>query len=407
MTRRRAKPLGDASPPVSSPQKQVLVRRMATLIRRFPRKVEHRLQRAVGLLRNLALIKLLEVAGGLTIVAAAVQYFSEAETRYHERNSQLWAVINTAAGTRSDGGRSSALEQLADRGVSLEGIELTGAQLRFTDLPYGYFAGATLDSVDFSGANLCGADFTGASLRGATFTFSNLRGAIFAYADLRGATIQWAKVQHASFAAADLRRARIDTFFDSTSFFMTDLRNATLGSMGWRETKLDWANLDGLEVELPSDSANRGQDSIWIASYGELISQGQATAVDPALNRDRFVEWDSLRRLRFDEIRDPLGNSRLRQQTWIMPYRRLRHQPFGFARQWLYRLHPRRTRPDPATCTTYTAPASFIGMLSHPHPRSDTAVAGAEALHTGPRLRIIAGDSAIHLRVYRRAPTPP
>lgn len=107
-------------------------------------------------------------------------------------------------------------------GLTLEGVDLSGGQLREISairakLAGSRFVGADLYRAKFIRADLSGAKLTGARLIGADFTAADLRGA-----DLSGTNLRQAQFQQAKLEGADLRGA----ILDATDFLRADLAGA-------------------------------------------------------------------------------------------------------------------------------------------------------------------------------------
>src|SRR5262249_58648764 len=77
-----------------------------------------------------ALLEVLEYVGTLSILVAVVSYFAESGDRTKQKHYQAWQVINTAQGKGGNGGRIDALEELNNDGVSLVGVDVSGAFLQ-------------------------------------------------------------------------------------------------------------------------------------------------------------------------------------------------------------------------------------------------------------------------------------
>ena len=81
-------------------------------------------------LSNWKLLEVLEYLSSLSILVAAIFYFSESGDRAKQKHYQAWQVINTAQGKGGSGGRLEALQELnADR-VPLVGVDVAGAYLQ-------------------------------------------------------------------------------------------------------------------------------------------------------------------------------------------------------------------------------------------------------------------------------------
>src|SRR5216684_6941110 len=111
------------------------------------------------------------------IIVAVAFYFSESGDRLKQKHYQAWQVINTAQGKGGNGGRIEALQELNADGISLVGVDVSGAFLQGVHLEH-----ARLLRSNFSAADLRDSDFTFADL-----SDSNLRGANFRQCNLHAA----------------------------------------------------------------------------------------------------------------------------------------------------------------------------------------------------------------------------
>lgn len=160
-----------------------------------------------------------------------------------------------------------------ERGISLAGRDLAGADLRGAKMIGVDLSGAFLEHANLAGADLSGAQCEGAVFSGACLEGASLRGAFFknanfgevraAKADFSGSDMSDANLFKADFTSADLCRvqfgkcnamktrfveARLD---DSTCeqgiFLEADLTRATLKQAHWHKAifinaRLDWSN---------------------------------------------------------------------------------------------------------------------------------------------------------------------
>jgi uncharacterized protein YjbI with pentapeptide repeats len=103
-----------------------------------------------------------------------------------------------------DKGRRDALDRLLDSkvctGCPLDGVDLSGRNLKKADLERADLRGANLAKANLEGANLKGAVLVDADLREA-----NLQGADFYRADLSGADLSGARLEEAMFDSAVLK----------------------------------------------------------------------------------------------------------------------------------------------------------------------------------------------------------
>src|SRR5450432_3815772 len=75
-------------------------------------------------------LDVLEYLEGFSVLIAVIFYFSESGDRLKQKHYQAWQVINTAQGKGGNGGRVEALEELNSDGVSLIGVDVSGAFLQ-------------------------------------------------------------------------------------------------------------------------------------------------------------------------------------------------------------------------------------------------------------------------------------
>lgn len=157
---------------------------------------------------NLAIFKVLEYAGKLTVVIALISWFADYPERKQTAIRSAWSVVNAKGG-----GRKESLEYLSKQGVDLKGLYGGG----------GYFAGIVLtDRDDLAWSDLEGANFEGAKLNSVKLEGSNLSGVRFKNANLANAHLGFSRIypKAANFDDADISGA--------------DFRNVTLGTDGYR-----------------------------------------------------------------------------------------------------------------------------------------------------------------------------
>jgi hypothetical protein len=115
-------------------------------------------------------------------------------------------------------------------------IDLSGSNLRSTDLSGVVLSGANLNWINCSEARLSGADLRGADLMSAVLSKTDLTRARLYKADLTGATIPEASLNGADFRSANLSRAHLRK---------ADLRGANLTGARLYGADLQEANLTG------------------------------------------------------------------------------------------------------------------------------------------------------------------
>jgi uncharacterized protein YjbI with pentapeptide repeats/WD40 repeat protein len=135
----------------------------------------------------------------------------------------------------------SRYQELDGGFVHLEGIDLSGADLREAELRV----------IHFEEANLAGACFAGVDLFDCVFRGANLRGA-----DLDGA-----KCYRTVFASADLRDAKLGADLTAAVFDGADLRGADLRDARLDHAKLQGAKLDGAKLPRSFVSVARSRSA--------------------------------------------------------------------------------------------------------------------------------------------------
>jgi hypothetical protein len=179
------------------------------------------------------LLEVLEYLGSLSILVAAIFYFSEAGDRIKLKHYQAWQVVNTAQGKGGSGGRLEALQELNADGVPLVGVDVSGAYLQGIRLEKSSLVRANFSAVDARNSDFRGADFSDANLRGANFREANFAKANLRRVDLRDADLVRADLSGASLAGALLANA--------------DLRDADLDGAAWNEiVSIKAANIAGV-----------------------------------------------------------------------------------------------------------------------------------------------------------------
>src|SRR5579864_1206214 len=126
------------------------------------------------LLSRWSFVEVLEYMGSLSILVAVFFYFHDSDNRIRQRHYQAWQVINTAQGKGGSGGRIEALQELNNDGVSLVGVDVSGAFLQGVHL-----GKARLLRSDFSAADVRNSDFKAADLQDANLHSANFRNSSF------------------------------------------------------------------------------------------------------------------------------------------------------------------------------------------------------------------------------------
>ena len=189
-----------------------------------------------------AFLEVLESLGTLSLLLAAISYFSESGDRVKQKHYQAWQVINSAQAKGGSGGRIDALEELHKDGVPLVGVDVSGAFLQGIDL-----SGANLLRANFRAADVRGGKFNGAQMEYIDLASANFRDATLQKADLRNATLQDADLTGANLSEADLEGADLSK---------ADLRNVDFRNAKWQKiTDVKLANIFGIK-NAPADFLN-------------------------------------------------------------------------------------------------------------------------------------------------------
>jgi Pentapeptide repeats (8 copies) len=178
-------------------------------------------------LSGLAIFKVLEYAGKLTILSAAVFWITGASDREKADQRAAWSVVNAKGG-----GRREALEHLYSHGANLRGLNGVQAYFGDIDLHNADLRWADLANANLDGANLQGANLEGAHLNGVTFHKANLN-----HANLKKADLDRTEFDGADLANADMRGANIGlngVIFDGATLSGADLRALRIfGRLPW------------------------------------------------------------------------------------------------------------------------------------------------------------------------------
>ena len=201
--------------------------------------VEKFLEDVVFLLKNAALLDIINLAAGITIIISLGTWLATEKQRRDAEIYQAWQVITTAYNQSGSGGRKEALEFLNSEprrnpwfwlkweAQSLAGLAAQKAYLANIQLPE-----AALDSANFQQTNLWGAN-----LQRAYLVRANLQQANLMRANLQQADLRWANLQQADLWKANLQQAQ--------------LQNANLqGTILW-DANLQQANLERTNYLTP------------------------------------------------------------------------------------------------------------------------------------------------------------
>ncbi len=183
----------------------------------------------------------------VTAVLTALTYVLSAPERTRQVDYAAWQLINASHGQRGSAGRVEALEALAQNGVPLDGVDVSGAFLDHLRL-------------------------VGASLRQAKFTSANLRRAVFDAADLSG---------------ADFRHAVTIDERDEPTIDIDNLPAPTVTS--FLNAALSEADFSG-KSNLPFSDfrVTRKRDDPTLGSFSPFREDGRTVFDDAAVDYSRF-----------------------------------------------------------------------------------------------------------------------
>ena len=207
-------------------------------------------------LSNWKLLEVLEYLSSLSILVAAIFYFSETGNRVKQQHYQAWQVINTAQGKGGSGGRLEAMQELNADHVPLVGVDVTGAYLQGIRLERSSLLRANFSDADVRMGDFRGADFSDADLHGANFRGSNFSGTVLRRAELDDADLVDANLSRADLAGASLANA--------------DLRRTNLNGARWRDiASIKGANIGGMK-DLPEGFRD------WALQHGAVETEDDA-----------------------------------------------------------------------------------------------------------------------------------
>lgn len=173
-------------------------------------------------LSNWSFLDVLEYLSSFGVLIAIIFYFGESGDRLKQKHYQAWQVINTAQGKGGNGGRIEALQELNSDGISLVGVDASGAFLQ---------------SIRLQRANLARANFSAADLRDCDLTFADLSDSGLRSANLRQSILRSANLERADLTEADLFGADLTgADLSGATLAGADLRNSNLGNLKWSDS---------------------------------------------------------------------------------------------------------------------------------------------------------------------------
>ncbi|MGA1410519.1 MAG: pentapeptide repeat-containing protein [Prochlorotrichaceae cyanobacterium] len=234
------------------PKKRNLFQRWRSFINWWEStKVEKGLDQLAHDLENLGIVKLLEIAGSISLIIVFVTYIGSEKHRRDSEVMAAWQTITSATGQSGSGGRILALEFLnASPGANWrrkfpwfcaphpactwESQSLAAVNLGAEE-PGAYLVEIQLPGAFLRGANLQGAILRGANLQDATLFNANLQGAI-----LRGAQLQGAQLQGAYLAKTNLKDAKVSAEQLDQAHLCQTILPAKISLDPDRDCQMDW-----------------------------------------------------------------------------------------------------------------------------------------------------------------------
>lgn len=186
------------------------------LVDRWENCRDHQFQQGC-LMRNTDAVISISNVESLSIVTAAFLYLFEGTQRRQRENLAAMEVILSCqqARARLSHARNDALETLSRRGIWLDGLDLSLAQLDDLQAPHARWRAVNLQNASLRRAclhdtDLQEADLSGADLRQARLEHADLRGAMLRGCDLRGCDLRGADLRGSDTAGARLDGALLD-----------------------------------------------------------------------------------------------------------------------------------------------------------------------------------------------------
>jgi uncharacterized protein YjbI with pentapeptide repeats len=187
--------------------------------------------------------RFLQSAETMAIAGGIARYLMEAPDRKQRKHYEAWQVIDNAAAAKvpTSYARVNALQDLNDDGVSLQGLDVPGADLSGIILK-----GANLKGADLNGVNLINANLEGANLCGVKLINAKLQGANLSGADLGGADLRLADLINANLSGVNLG----DAVLARANLSGVNLSDAVLTRANLEASDLRLADLSGADLRL-------------------------------------------------------------------------------------------------------------------------------------------------------------
>jgi len=124
------------------------------------------------------------------------------------------------------------------------GSDLSGSNLRDSDLSGSDLSGSDLRDSDLSGSNLSFSNLSGSNLRDSDLSFSNLSGSNLRDSDLSGSDLSGSNLSFSNLSGSNLRDSNLS--FSNLSF--SDLSGSNLSGSNLRDSNLSFSNLSGSDL---------------------------------------------------------------------------------------------------------------------------------------------------------------
>ena len=195
--------------------------------------VEKFLEDIAFLLKNAAILDLVNLAASLIIILGLVSWWTGRQERWENEIFSTWGVIKRATGDQS-GVAKVAMERLNTNNFSLQGLDFS-----YSNLKGAYLKGAYLEQANLKGANLKRANLKEANLKGA-----NLEEAYLSRANLEGTDLERVNLSRTYLEGAYLEEANLEgVSLEGANLEEADLRKANLRRANLKRAKLWRANL--------------------------------------------------------------------------------------------------------------------------------------------------------------------
>lgn len=266
--------------------------------------IERGLETFVDDLKSLAFVDLASVLADIAIIISLATFLTGGEQRRHdEQVYEAWQVITNAYGQPGNGGRIRALEFLNSTpgtpgrrrwfGLpwdpeSLQGIDVSKANLVGIRLPNASLSSANLEGASFSDADLKGAFLIGADLQDAGLSNADLQGATLLVANLQGVYLSRANLKDANLLLVNLQNA---SFGDAKAFFAGSAPPGFRHFANLQGTSLGGANL--LAADLRA-TQNLAQQQLVDSEAPYLCNTALPSSfknIDPDRDCDYIPQW--------------------------------------------------------------------------------------------------------------------